>query len=76
MKRLSSNKEINRFVAECEAKGWEAFKTSGGHIRLRHRSGDGLVHVPSTTRYPHAVAQSRAQVRRIERGVSHDQSWV
>jgi len=60
--------DLKQLLRAAEARGWQVELTRrGGHLRLVHPAG-GLVVAASTPSDRRALANLRAQLRRVERG--------
>ena len=62
----SKAKEVKKFVAEVEAKGWTADPISDGW-QLKHPDGEGMVTVHKTPSSSSSIRNYRADIKRIER---------
>jgi predicted RNA binding protein YcfA (HicA-like mRNA interferase family) len=61
--------DLKQLLRQAEARGWSLQLTNGGHWRLRHPSG-AVVVTSSSPSDGRALANLRAQLRRVERGAA------
>lgn len=65
-------RELRPTVRRLLREGWTIHKGRGGHLKLRHPSGETVVTGSSPSRGNRAVENAKAMIRRVER--RHEES--
>jgi predicted RNA binding protein YcfA (HicA-like mRNA interferase family) len=60
-------RDLAKLLPAARARGWQVAPTCGGHWKLTHPGG-GIVVTSSSPSDHRALANLRAQLRRVERG--------